>query len=96
MLPVVRPAGGPGSELARPGPLVTARPALPVPADARRPRRSRRRGLLVAPLAVLLLLGAGGYVVSQAGGSLAMKPPAGDLPAQLRGDLRQLQQLVAK
>ena len=97
VLPVVRPAGGPGSELARPGPLVTARPALPVPADARRPRRSRRRGLLVAPLAVLLLLlGAGGYVVSQAGGSPAMKPPAGDLPAQLRGDLRQLQQLVAK
>ena len=89
------PADGPGPLAPRPGRPV-ARPALSVPAEASRPRRSRGKGVLVALLALVLLLGAGGYAVSQAGGSPAIKAPATNLPERLRGDLRQLQQQVAK
>ncbi len=96
LLPVVPPVRGPVREASRPGPWVTARPALPVPAPASRPRRSRVRGVLVVLVAVLLLLGAGAYAVSQVGASPAINAPATDLPEQLRGDLRQLQQQVAK
>ncbi len=92
---LLAPADGTGLLAPRPGRPV-ARPALPVPAETSRPRRSRGKGVLVALLALVLLLGAGGYAVSQAGGSPAIKAPARYLPPQLRDDLRQLQRQVAK
>ena len=71
-----------------------SRPAVRTDPSAR--RGSRGWGVAVALVAALLLLGAGGYAVSQSGGSPAIKQPGSNLPAQLRADLRQLQQQVAK